>query len=225
MKLQLYVEDSRSFEAYELLAKKWLQMSPNRSNVDSVRAIFVPAGDMPESMSRLVENAATDGYHCIAFVLDQETADNRTDLLQRCRESFDQLCGDVVDRRDGGDFRIALIIAKSCLECWLLTDTEAVKRAGPGGKYVNYTPEQPGDTQMLAPKEAEAKITHLWREIARRKGQRRRPRYEKSTAVDIAREMNDFSQSSNRNRSFAYFLRMVSCTRDGCHDRQPEADL
>ena len=225
MKLRIYVEDSY-FQAYEALVKKWYETAVGRCTVDEVRAVHVRPTEMCEKMPEFVDRAITDGYRCILFVLDQESPHERTELIEDANNAFDRLCGKLHRDRTLRDVKVALVITKSCLECWLLTDTGAVKRATPRGRNVDYTPNQPGNTQMLDPRQARDEIAHIRCETARRasrgRGRRTRPmRYEKSAALDIANEMSDLSAASGRNSSLAHFLQMVTCTRNGCEHRQP----
>lgn len=224
MKLWLYVEDS-NHEVYEILAKKWHETDQGRCEVNLTKAVTLRLDRMRDGMRKHVILARKSGFNCVVFVLDREASHERPVLVNDIRAAFERLCQELPNDRELQGMRVGLIVAKSCLECWLLTEVQAIIRfACRRGKHVTYSPPQSGETEKFSPNEAITEITHILREIRRKAGRHdvKRSKYEKSESTDIAREMSDLSQAVGRNRSLAYFCEMVTCERSGCD--YPQSD-
>ena len=225
MKLRLYVED-RYFQTYEILATKWHQTSSGR--VSQVKAVTLGLDRMRDFMCEYVYRARRDGFDCVVFVLDREEAYERAVLIREVRAAFERLCQELPTNRELQDVRVGLVIVKSCLECWLLVETQAIVRfACRRGRRVSYTPPQRGDTEQLSPNEAVGEITHILREVARQAGRHdvKRIKYEKSAIPDMVQQMTELPQALSRNHSLSYFCDMITCERSGCDHPQPDNEF
>lgn len=224
MQLRLYVED-RYFQAYEILATKWHKTEQGQCEVNLVRAVHLRLDKMRDEMRKYVVRARNDGFNCVIFVLDQEAPHERSILINDIRAAFERLCQELPGTQGLQDVRVGLVIIRSCLECWVLTETQTIVRfACRRGMHVNYNPRQRGDTELLSPKEAANEITHILREVAKRAGKHhlKRIKYEKSAVPDVVQQMNELPRAAGRNRSLAYFFDMVTCQRSGCD--HPQSD-
>lgn len=220
MGLLLSVDDRRN-AAYKTLAERQreqLQMT------GEVKVEFHTSDEIETAakMERIVESARWKGCHCVMFVVDQESHDpNRRVPLQRIIHAFVELCKTLP-----ADITAGLIVAHSCLECWLLTDVQAIVRFQSGGRGVRFAPQQSGQTERDNPTQAAETITHIMRQVAREKGVKdlKRVKYEKSRAGEIAQQMQDLNAAAKRNQSFGYFLEMVLCDKNGCDYIQPQLE-
>ena len=224
MKLRLYVED-RYFQAYEVLAEKWHKTKQGQCEVDLVRAVHLHLDRMRDEMRRYVVRALKDGFNCVVFMVDQEAPHERSELIHDIRSAFDQLCREIVSGRNLRGLKVGLFIVRSCLECWLLTEAQAIVRfACRRGKRVSYNPRQRGDTELLSPRRASGEITHILRKVAKKAGKRnlKRVKYEKSAVPDMIEQMSELPQAARRNRSLSHFFTLVAGERSGCD--QPQSD-
>jgi hypothetical protein len=183
---------------------------------------------MRDRMREYVVRAQYDGFHCIVFVLDEETPHARPALVNDIRNAFEELCLLLQDDQQLQDVKVGLVITRNCLECWLLADVQAIVRfACRRGKQVNYSPAQPGDTERFSPNEAANEITHILREVSKRQGKRdvKRIRYEKSAIADIMQHVIVSPETVDRNRSLVYFCEIVTCERSGCDHPQSGNEL
>ena len=227
MKLHLYVED-RNFKAYETLARTWHTTNQGHCEVNSVKAVTLRLDRMRADMYKYVVRAQYEGFNCIVFVLDQEATHDRLTLIGDIHAAFERLCSSLRDDCQLQAVKVGLVIAKSCLECWLLTDVQAVVHfACRRGKIVNYSPAQAGDTERFSPNEAADKITQILREVSKRQGKHetKRIKYEKSAVADMIPYMDELPRAVNRNRSLAYYCEMVTCERSGCDYPQPDSEF
>jgi len=227
MKLRLYVED-RYFQAYEILARKWHATEGGQCEVDLVQAVRLRPDRIRDGMYKNVIRARHDGFDCVVFALDQEAPHERSVLVDDVRAAFEQLCHRLSGDPELHDVLVGLVIVRSCLECWLLTEVQAIVRfACSRGGAMNYNPRQSGDTERFSPNQAVAEITHVLREVGRRQGKRnlKRIKYEKSASADIVSHIAALPEAVDRNCSLAYFCDMVTCQKDGCEHRQPDNGL
>ncbi len=217
MGLLLSVDDS-SNAAYKILAENWRRQYGINAHV----FVEFHSADEIETVSKMrkvIASAQRKQCTCVMFVVDQESHDpNKRPLLRRIGQAFDELCTDPPK-----DMTVGLIVAHSCLECWLLTDVQAIVRFQAGNRGVNYIPTQSGQTERYTPLQAGESITHIMRQVARQRGARelKRVRYEKSKSGEIAEQMQELATAAQRNRSLAYFFEMVVCDQNGCEYRQP----
>jgi hypothetical protein len=220
MRLYLYVED-QYHQAYEALARKWYATSDGSCDVSAIRAVRLRPDQMCHEMRDHVLLAHRSGFNCIVFVLDREAPHARTDLIDQIQAAFDRLCNALPDDKELDGVTLGLVIAESCLECWLLTDTQAVVRfACRNRQQVSYRPEQSNETERLNPKQASDAIRHILRETARKQGNRNanRLKHEKSANADIVEHMADIGQAIRRNGSLLTFCKLVTCRHKGCSD-------
>ncbi len=220
MGLLLSVDDS-SNAAYKILAENWRRQYGINTHV-FVEFHSVDEIETVAKMQKVVASAQHKQCNCVMFVVDQEPHDpSKRALLRRITQAFDELCEDPPK-----DMIVGLIVAHSCLECWLLTDTQAIVRFQAGNRGSRYTPQQSGQTEGYTPSQAEETITHIIRQVAKEKGTRdtKRVRYEKSKSGEIAEQMQMLATAAQRNRSLAYFLEMVVCDQNGCEHRQPQRE-
>jgi hypothetical protein len=178
---------------------------------------------MRNQMLKHVIRAKKDGFNCVVFVLDLESSSERARFVRDLQSTFAEVCRELQDDRTVQDMKVGLVVAKSCLESWLLADAQAVVRyACRRGTRVNYHPNQHGDTELLRPGEARDEITHILREVARRRGQRkpRRLKYEKSSTPEMIKQMDELPQAARRNHSLEYFIRRITCETSGCDHPQ-----
>jgi len=219
MGLLLSVDDSRN-AAYKVLAEVWREHCHTAGEVK----IEFHTGDEIETatkMRRIVESAVRKDCHCVMFVVDQEPHDpGRRAPLQRIVLAFEELCKNLPT-----DITVGLIVAYSCLECWLLTDVQAIAHFQSGGRGLNYRPNQSGQTERYNPIEAVEEITNIMRQVARERGVRdlKRVKYEKSRAGEIAQHIQCLA-AKDRNESLKYFLEMILCDKDGCAYKQPQPE-
>lgn len=222
MRLRLYVEDTY-FQSYEVLARKWHNTTHEQSDVSHVHAMHLRLDRMRDQMCKHIIRAKKDGFNCVVFVLDQESSSERAQFIRDLRSTFEEVCHELENDRYLQDMKVGLVVAKSCLETWLLADAQAVVRyACRRGTRVNYHPNQHGNTESLSPKEACDEITHILREVARRRRQRNsnRFRYEKSATPEMIEQMDELPQAAGRNHSLRYFFRRIACETSGCDDPQ-----
>lgn len=220
MGLLLSVDDSRN-AAYKMLAQVWREQQ--RAEGD-VKIEFHTADEIETAakMRRIIVDADRKGYNCAMFVVDQEPHDpSKRVLLERITQAFQELCTDLPV-----GITVGLIVAHSCLECWLLTDVQAIVRFQAGGRGVRFAPQQSGQTERYNPTQAAETITHIMRQVASERDPRKakRARYEKSRAGEIAQQMQDLRAAARRNQSFGYFFEMVLCDKDGCHYIQTQQE-
>jgi hypothetical protein len=178
---------------------------------------------MRDRMYRQVTRAVHDGFECVVFVLDQEASPQRAEFVRDLQSAFDELCRELENDRYLQHMKVGLVVAKSCLESWLLADAQAVVRyACRHGSRVNYQPSQHGNTESLRPGQARNEITHILREVARRRGQHKSRQciYEKSTTPEMIEHMAQLPQAAARNASLRYFFRRVTCATSGCDEPQ-----
>ncbi len=222
MRLRLYVEDTY-FQSYEVLARKWHNITRDQPGVSHIHAMHLRLDRMRDQMYKHITRAKKDGFNCVVFVLDQESSSERTQFIHDLSSTFEKVCRELEDDQYLQDMKVGLVVAKSCLEAWLLADAQAVVRyACRRGTRVNYHPNQRGNTELLSPREACDEITHILREVARRRRQRNsnRFRYEKSATPEILKQMDELPQAASRNRSLEYFFKRITCETSGCDDLQ-----
>jgi len=173
-------------------------------------------------MTRIIDDAVRKSCNCVIFVVDQETHDpSKRVLLERITSAFEDLCTNLPE-----GITVGLVVAHSCLECWLLADAPAIARFQAGKRGVRYDPAQSGQTERYNPIEASQAITNIMRQVARAGGMRdtKRIKYEKSHSAEIVQKMEDFSAAAKRNQSLMYFFEMVLCDKDGCTHIQPQLE-
>jgi len=220
MGLLLSVDDQRNV-AYKVLAEAWRAQQGVTGNV-LVEFHSADQIEIATKMQKVIKSAHRKGCDCVMFVVDQESHDpSKRDLLKRIRGAFEELCANLSE-----GVTVGLIIAHSCLECWLLTDVQAIVRFQVGKRGVRYNPSQSGRTEKYNPPQAVEAITHIMRLVAQKRGVKdtKRVKYEKSRSGKIAEQMQDLKKAAQRNGSFGYFLEMVVCDQDGCVHRQPQRD-
>jgi hypothetical protein len=227
VRLRLYVED-RYFRSYEALARKWHSGIGAQPGVSHVEAVHLRLDRMGDRMYKQIARAKNDGFDCVVFVLDQESSPERHEFVRDLHSTFVEVCRELEGDRDLQHMKVGLVVAVSCLECWLLADAQAVVRfACRRGTRVNYSPRQRGNTELLGSKEACDEITHILREVARRRGQHKanRLRYEKSATPEMIEQMGELAQAAHRNHSLDYFFRRVTCQTSGCDSPQRGVSL
>lgn len=223
MGLLLSVDDS-SNAAYKILAENWRRQYGINAHV-FVEFHSADEIETVSKMQKVITSAQRKQCTCVMFVVDQESHDpNKRTLLRRITQAFqafDELC-----THPPKDMTVGLIVAHSCLECWLLTDTQAIVRFQAGNRGVKYTATQSGQTEGYTPPQAEESITHIMRQVVRERGARelKRVRYEKSKSGEIAKQMQELATAAQRNQSLAYFFEMVVCDQNGCEYRQPQRE-
>lgn len=220
MGLLLSVDDS-SNAAYKILAENWRRQYGINAHV-FVEFHSADEIETVSKMQKVIASAQRKQCKCVIFVVDQEPHDpSKRTLLRRIGQAFDVLCTDPPK-----DMTVGLIVAHSCLECWLLTDTQAIVRFQAGNSGIRYTPQQSGQTEGYTPPQAEETITRIIRQVAKGKGTRdtKRVRYEKSKSGEIAEQMQELATAAQRNRSLAYFFEMVLCDQNGCEHKQPQRE-
>jgi hypothetical protein len=177
-----------------------------------------------DQMTRLVENAARDGFDCIVFVVDQEVVSERRRQILALHQQCEQIRRSLASNELRWNIKVGLVVARTCLECWILADTQAIVefacRTDPRGYY---SAPQPGDTEMISPSAAADRITHILREVGKRanKADTRRLKYEKSAIADIAAKMSNLDEAGRRNKSLAEFCERVACKQSDC-GRRPD---
>ena len=230
MRLRLYVED-KYFKSYETLATKWHSTTDGQCSVNHVRAVKLGLKKMRDEMPRYVRRAQKDGFGCVVFVLDQEKSGQRSALLNDIRAAFERLCQEQPHNREIRDMKVALVVAKTCLECWILTDVKAIVYfvyfACRRGTRVRYSPQQRGDTEQLDPGEAVNEITHILREVGKRQNKRdlKRIKFEKSQVPDMVDQMNNLPEAIHKNHSLKCFCDTVTCRASGCDRLQPGEEI
>ena len=227
--VQLFVEDELS-EAYEILAARALGFDHTRRQQrrQRVRAARL---DLCEFTSRdglldSVERACRAGSRCILFILDEEDyseSPDRSDKLAAFRQAFTQLCQHLESLPDSHNLKrvkVTCIISKSCLECWLLADPQAIVTAVRGPS--SYTPPA-RNTEHHSPRQARDKIAHIVNEVHRRNRKQKRisGRSAKTMGAKIAPHITP-DRARRRNFSLAYFYDMISCEQSGCERPFPE---
>ena len=222
MRLNLYVEDTAGRVAYEHLVRKWCESQG--IPCEQVRVIAPPFNDVLNKMELLVDKAAQDGFDCIVFVVDQEIVPERKHQIRAIHLRCEQICRSQAANSLLRNITVGLVVARTCLECWILADVQAVVKSacGQNGRGY-YVATQRGDTQMLTPKAAASEITHILREVGRQAGKQDtgRIKYEKSAVADIAAKMENLPIASRRNKSLAEFCERVACKQSDC-GQQPD---
>ena len=221
MRLNLYVEDTAGRVAYEHLARMWCESQG--IPCEQVRAIAPPFNDVLDKMGLLVEKAVRDGFDCIVFVVDQEVAPERKRQIRMIHQQCEQICRSLADS-DRVNVTVGLVVARTCLECWILADAQAiVEFACHNNRRGYHSASQRGDTEMLSPSAATEEITHILREVGRRanKPDTKRLKYEKSAVADIAVKIVNLDEASRRNESLAEFCERVTCKQSDC-GQQPD---
>ena len=216
MRLNLYVEDTAGRAAYERLARKWCELQG--IPCEQVRAIARPLNDILDKMRLLVENAVRDGFDCIVFVVDQEVVPERKRQIRMIHQQCELICRSLADS-DRVNVTVGLVVARTCLECWILADVQAVVKSACGkNRRGYYVATQHGNTQLLTPKDAANAITHILREVGRQAGKQDtgRIKYEKSAVADIAAKIENLPVASLRNKSLAEFCERVTCKQSDC---------
>jgi hypothetical protein len=119
---------------------------------------------------------------------------------------------------------VGLVVARTCLECWILADAQAiVKFACRNNRRGYHDAPQRGDTETISPSAAADEITRILRVVGKRanKPDTRRLKYEKSAVADIAAKIENLPVASRRNKSLAEFCERVTCKQSDC-GRQPD---
>ncbi len=231
MPLQIFVEDKLN-EAYEILAGKALGLSPGQGNRRQVRASIIEPDDLTnaDSLFDLVTRSQKAGYDCVMFIMDEESqpvSADRPAKLRDFRLAFEALCKHIETLGEKHPLRrvqVIRVVAKRCLECWLLSDPQAIVHYGRGSKGVDYQPA-PRTTEDMTPPQASEQIGHILREVGRRAGRRDLQQVRsgniKSRGKAIAQYI-DMTRSRPYNRSLAYFFDMATCHQSGCLQPCPE---
>ncbi|MBN1316155.1 MAG: hypothetical protein JXA42_11820 [Anaerolineales bacterium] len=225
MSLLILVEDE-IIESYEILARKQLGLQrPDRSQIRAQK-INTNEVDSVDGWSGLVNSAIEEGRNCIVVVVDEEDASRSLDRprkLQEIKQAFSNWCESVSSSSPDDSQRnilVSLVISKTCLECWLLADVQAVVSFASGGRRIRYRPNQSGRTNHSTPHQAKNEITQIIRNVNRERNSRRKRKYEKSSAPDICTFIN--LDRANNNSSLLYFLHQVHCQTSGCINRQSD---
>jgi len=220
MRLNLYVEDTAGRVAYEHLARMWCESQG--IPCEQVRAIAPPFNDVLDKMGLLVEKAVRDGFDCIVFVVDREVAPERKRQIRMIHQQCEQICRSLADS-DRVNVTVGLVVARTCLECWILADAQAiVEFACRNNRQGYHDAPQRGDTETISPSAATDEITRILREVGRRaKKDTSRLKYEKSAIAAIAAKMENLPIASRRNKSLAEFCERVTCKQSDC-GQQPD---
>jgi len=222
MKIQIYAEDTHN-EAFAVLAEKAIRQAvPDASPV--VSAVRRGAREMQREMLALVRGAYRDGFSKVIFVVDRESewSRERPALIADICRVFDGLCRELPAYPELAGVKVALVIANRCLESWLLTDVDGLMdyaRGKRGSHRFTGSSFRSGRTEDVdGPVQ---RINALFAEVAR-DTQSRPKRCEKSKLKAMAHFV-DPEHGRGNNRSFAYFLEMVTSQQDGCdHPYQQE---
>ena len=222
MKIQIYAEDTHC-EAFAVLAEKAIRQAvPDASPI--VSAVRRGAREMQREMSALVRGAHQDGFSRVIFVLDRESEWSRERpalIVDICR-AFDRLCRELPSAQELAGVKVVLVIANRCLESWLLTDVDGLIEYARGKRGLHrFTGSsfRSGRTDEID--RPVRRIDALFAQVAIdiQSGPKR---CEKSKLKQMAHFV-DPQRGQNNNRSFAYFLEMVTSDRDGCgHPYQRE---
>jgi hypothetical protein len=185
--------------------------------------IAPPFNDVLNKMELLVDKAAQDGFDCIVFVVDQEIVPERKRQIRLIHQQCEQICRSLADS-DRVNVNVGLVVARTCLECWILADAQAiVEFACRNNRRGYHDAPQRGDTETISPLAATDEITRILREVGKRANKRdpRRLKYEKSAIADIAAKMENLPVASRRNKSLAEFCERVTCKQSDC-GQQPD---
>ena len=215
MKIQIYAEDTHC-EAFAVLAEKAVRQAvPDASPV--VSAVRRGAREMRREMSALVRGAHLDGFSRVIFVLDRESewSRERPALIFDTCQAFKELCRELAAHPELGGVKVALVIANRCLESWLLADVDGLIRYARGKRGLHrFTGSSFRSGRTEDVDRPVWRINTLFAEIA--KDTRSRPkRCEKSKLKAMAHSV-DPEHGRGNNRSFAYFLDIVTDQEDGC---------
>lgn len=231
MPLQIFVEDKLN-EAYEILAAKALGLPAAPINRRQVRASIIDPDDLtaPDRLLDLVSKSQAAGFDCVMFIMDEEAlpaSPDRTAKLRDFRQAFAELCRRLESLSDEHALRtvqVIRVVAKRCLESWLLSDPQAIVRAVSGSRGISYTPSAHA-TEDVTPSAAAEQIAHIIREVGKRSGRRDLQQVRsgsiKSRGKAIAQYV-DVTRARHNNRSLAYFFDMANCQQSGCLQPCPE---
>ena len=226
MSVLIFVED-KLCQSYDILARE--QLGIPRLDRSKVKAQKIELEEVTTLVGwqALVETAHKTGFDCVVVVIDQEVnwqSPDRPDKLRQVQEAYGQWCRwlDILPpNHQIKQTKVSLVVSQTCLECWLLADTQAVVRfaVGKGKSVPDYRPQQSGRTENTHPREAQQQITRILAEVSRRTGHKSRREHEKSMNQDICKYL-DPARAQRNNASLAYFLDQVRCERSGCNNRQ-----
>jgi hypothetical protein len=229
--VQLFVEDELS-EVYEILAAQVLGVDVNRrqSRRQKVRAARLDVSEFTSKDSLLdsVERTYRSGSPCILFILDEEDyneSPDRSNKLAEFRQAFMELCQHLEDLPDNHylkQVKVTCIITKSCLECWLLADPQAIVAAIRGSS--SYIPKEQ-NTENHNPRQARDHIAHIIREVGRRTNKRQYARMSGHSVKTMGTKIALYvapERARHRNFSLDYFYEMVTCKQSGCDRPFPE---
>lgn len=207
--VQIFVEDARH-EPYRELANKLLPQGTR------VRVAQVHLNELTsmETLQDFVNRSARAGATQVIFMMDFEdgTDAGRRKALRAFERVFQELC----TQMDNHSLRVVRIEVHTCLECWLLSDPQAIVRAFGGPS--NYAPS-PKQTDRLRPQEALEQIAHILREVGRRVGKHRLQQTKKRAAKRLAKRIApaiDLDTARQYNCSLEYFCQVIAQTLSGC---------
>ena len=124
MKVLIYTEDAYN-ELPAEMAKRILKKHVPGAYAEPAQGSIGEWKD-EEELKRLVQEAATDGYDCVIFLIDREGSEfrspGRPKLLRDICTAFQQLCQEGIV----SSVRVALVIASPCVEAWLLGDIDGL---------------------------------------------------------------------------------------------------
>lgn len=223
--VQLFVEDRLS-DSYEILAARALGFDtsrrPQRRQYVRAAQLDINVFTTKDGMLDSVERAAKTGSRCILFILDAEDYNRSPDRSRKLTEycdAFENLCRHLSALPNGNylkQVRVACIITKSCLECWLLADPQGIVSAFNGPS--SYTPTI-RNTENHNPKSASEQIAHIINEVGRRTQKRNLIRIGsrsiKSEGAKIAQHIDPETAAKN-NTSLNRFYEMIRCEKSDC---------
>ena len=230
--VQLFVEDELS-EVYEILAARVLGVDINRrqSRRQKVRAARLDVSEFTSKDSLLdsVKRTYRSGSPCVLFILDEEDyneSPDRSNKLAKFRQAFMELCQYLANLPHTDDLKqvkITCIITKSCLECWLLADPQAIVTAMRGPS--SYMPKG-HNTEHHNPRQAREQMAHIIREIGRRTNKRQYTRMSGHSVKTMGTKIALYiapERARLRNFSLDYFYEMITCKQSGCDRPFPES--
>ena len=232
--VQIFVEDELT-DPYEILAARALGVNaPDRrqSRRRRVRAARLKMSEFTrmDSLLDTVRRACRAGSRCVLFVLDEEdynASPDRSTRLTEFREAFEAFCRYLETLPPDDQLRqvkVTRVVSKTCLECWLLADPQAVAQAVGGPS--SYRP-QARNTERHSPRQAREQIAHIVREVGKRTGNRRLARAGSRSVKTIGVKIAPYvepEQARRRNFSLDYFYDMIRCEQSGCERPFPEQE-
>ncbi len=227
--IQIFVEDALS-EAYEILAARALGIDHTRRSEwrRQVHAAQLGVNEFTTlaSLLDLIGRAYQTGSRCILFILDEEDyheSPDRPAKLADFQRAFTELCAYLDSLPADHHLRmvkVIRIVSKTCLECWLLADPQAIVTALRGPS--SYRP-QASNTTNSNPRRARDQIAHIINQVHQHNNSPKRVGGHsiKSLGKKIAPHVNP-EQARQRNFSLRYFYDMITCERSGCEHPFPE---